>query len=171
MKNPKVIIMDEPTLGIDPEGMRELLNLIRELAEEDGRTILVSSHQLYQIQQICDRVGIFVEGQLIACGKIEEMAGQMHRDGHYVLEVAGLPDNDGFVEMLKSLGNVNEVKRDGAVYLVDSRSDVKRELLRKALNGGFTLTHIRQRDQDLDEIYHLFFEKEGEDHGTASGTL
>ena len=67
MKDPKVVIMDEPTLGIDPEGMRELMFLIRSLAEEDGRTILISSHQLYQIQQVCDRVGLFVEGQLIAC--------------------------------------------------------------------------------------------------------
>ena len=57
MKDPQVIIMDEPTLGIDPEGMRELLNLIRELSVKDGRTVLISSHQLQQIQQVCDRVG------------------------------------------------------------------------------------------------------------------
>ena len=67
MKDPKVVIMDEPTLGIDPEGMRELMTLIRSLAEDDKRTILISSHQLYQIQQICDRVGLFVDGRLIAC--------------------------------------------------------------------------------------------------------
>ena len=66
MKDPKVVIMDEPTLGIDPEGMRELMTLIRSLAEDDKRTILISSHQLYQIQQICDRVGLFVDGRLIA---------------------------------------------------------------------------------------------------------
>ena len=66
MKDPKVVIMDEPTLGIDPEGMRELMTLIRSLAEDDKRTILISSHQLYQIQQICDRVGLFVDGSLIA---------------------------------------------------------------------------------------------------------
>ncbi len=76
MKDPQVIIMDEPTLGIDPEGMRELMTLIRRLAEEDGRTILISSHQLYQIQQICDRVGLFVGGNLIACGRIDELAAQ-----------------------------------------------------------------------------------------------
>lgn len=58
MKDPQIIIMDEPTLGIDPEGMRELLALIRQLSEEDQRTILISSHQLHQVQQICDRVGI-----------------------------------------------------------------------------------------------------------------
>ncbi len=63
MKDPKVVIMDEPTLGIDPEGMRELMTLIRSLAEDDKRTILISSHQLYQIQQICDRCGAFRGGQ------------------------------------------------------------------------------------------------------------
>ena len=73
MKDPKVIIMDEPTLGIDPEGMRELIALIRELSTVDGRTILISSHQLHQIQQICDRVGIFVKGKLMACGPIGEL--------------------------------------------------------------------------------------------------
>ena len=82
MKDPKVVIMDEPTLGIDPEGMRELMTLIRSLAEDDKRTILISSHQLYQIQQICDRVGLFVDGRLIACGRIDELAGQMRREGH-----------------------------------------------------------------------------------------
>lgn len=81
MKDPQVIIMDEPTLGIDPEGMRELMTLIRRLAEEDGRTILISSHQLYQIQQICDRVGLFVGGNLIACGRIDELAAQTMADG------------------------------------------------------------------------------------------
>ena len=62
VKDPDVLIMDEPTNGVDPEGMRELMALIRDLAEKDGRTILISSHQLHQIQQICDRVGIFVHG-------------------------------------------------------------------------------------------------------------
>ena len=84
MKDPKVIIMDEPTLGIDPEGMRELIALIRELSVKDGRTILISSHQLYQVQQICDRVGLFVEGKLIACGKIEELAEQVGRSRRFV---------------------------------------------------------------------------------------
>lgn len=67
MKDPQVIIMDEPTLGIDPEGMRELLNLIWALSKEDGRTLMISSHQLYQVQQICDRVGISVNGNLVVC--------------------------------------------------------------------------------------------------------
>ena len=102
MKDPKVIIMDEPTLGIDPEGMRELIALIRELSVKDGRTILISSHQLYQVQQICDRVGIFVQGELIACGRIEELGKQLENEGRYVLDIQAEPDNEALGELLRT---------------------------------------------------------------------
>lgn len=165
MKDPKVVIMDEPTLGIDPEGMHQLMQLIRRLAEEDGRTILISSHQLYQIQQICDRVGLFVDGKLIACGRIEELARQVQNEGHYALEAAALPDDRGFLELLESLGNVDQVEREGEIYVIRSHSDTKRELLRKSLDAGYTLTHLRQRGNDLDEIYRRYFEKAEVEHG------
>lgn len=168
MKDPKVIIMDEPTLGIDPEGMRELMNLIRELADKDGRTILISSHQLYQIQQICDRVGLFVDGSLIACGRIDELALKMQQEGRYVLEAAAYPDNMQFKQMLEGMGNVETVEREGDFYVVRSKSDLKRELLRKCLDNGYTLQHLRQRGNDLDEIYRRYFEKAGQEDGNDS---
>lgn len=86
MKDPEIIIMDEPTLGIDPSGMRELTALIRELSVKDGRTILISSHELYQIQEISDRVGIFVKGRMIACGRIDELGQQMQNEGLYMVD-------------------------------------------------------------------------------------
>lgn len=168
MKDPKVVIMDEPTLGIDPEGMRELMVLIRSLAEDDGRTILISSHQLYQIQQVCDRVGLFVDGQLIACGRIEELAGQMRSEGHYVLEAAAIPDDRGFRELLERLGNVESVERSGDFYVIHSKADLCRELNRRALEGGYSLCHLRQRGNDLDEIYHRYFEKGEKENGSLN---
>lgn len=168
MKDPKVVIMDEPTLGIDPEGMRELMALIRSLAQEDKRTILISSHQLYQIQQVCDRVGLFVDGRLIACGRIEDLAGQMRREGHYVLEAGAVPDDADFRGLLESLGNVDSVQRSGDFYIINSRSDLCRELTRKALDGGYTLSHLRQRGNDLDEIYRRYFEKGEQGNGSSN---
>ena len=165
MKDPKVVILDEPTLGIDPEGMRELTRLIRQLADQEGRTILISSHQLHQIQQICDRVGLFVDGRLIACGKIEELARQIQQESFHVLEAAAQPDTQEFFDLLKGLGNVKRVEREKDIYVIYSISDVKRALVRQTLNNGFTLTHLRQRGGDLDEIYQRYFEKAGNDHG------
>lgn len=86
-----MLIIDEPTNGIDPEGMRELMILIRELAEHDGKTILISSHQLHQIQQICDHVGIFVQGRLIACGAINELGQQLIQQTGFRIEGAHRP--------------------------------------------------------------------------------
>ena len=88
LKDPKVIILDEPTVGIDPEGVRQLVEIILNLSHIDGRTLLISSHQLYQMQQICDRVGIFFQGKLVACGTIEELASQsgVERDRADILD-------------------------------------------------------------------------------------
>ncbi len=95
MKDPEIIIMDEPTLGIDPSGMRELTALIRELSVKDGRTILISSHELYQIQEISDRVGIFVKGRMIACGRIDELGQQLQNEGLYMVDFRAEKTTDG----------------------------------------------------------------------------
>ena len=74
IKDPEVIILDEPTLGIDPSGVREFMELIVSLSREQGITVLFCSHHLHQVQQVCDRVGIFVKGRLIAEGNIETLS-------------------------------------------------------------------------------------------------
>jgi len=76
LKDPEVMILDEPTLGLDPKGVVEILDLIRSLSKEQGRTVLLCSHQLHQVQRICDRVGIMNKGRLVASGSIEEL-GQL----------------------------------------------------------------------------------------------
>ncbi len=77
LRNPEVIILDEPTLGIDPSGIRDFLRMIVTLSREEGITVLFSSHHLHQVQQVCDRVGIFVKGRLLAQGDIASLARQL----------------------------------------------------------------------------------------------
>lgn len=164
MKDPKIIIMDEPTLGIDPQGMRELLKLIRELAEKDGRTLLISSHQLYQIQQVCDRVGIFVEGKLVACGNIQELGKQMEGEGKYALELQAepnhaAPNHAALYRLLKNMEGVESVEREGEFFIVRSHKDLRRRVTLELAANGYTLLLLRQKGGDLDEIYSRYFEK------------
>ena len=77
IKDPVVMILDEPTIAIDPEGVLEIQQLIRDLADEREVTVLVSSHLLHQMQSICDRVAIFVEGKIVAQGTASELAGRL----------------------------------------------------------------------------------------------
>ncbi|MDO4649530.1 MAG: ABC transporter ATP-binding protein [Eubacteriales bacterium] len=162
MKDPEIIIMDEPTLGIDPEGLRELLALMQKLAKEDGRTLLISSHQLYQIQQICDRVGIFVEGQLIACGKIKDLAKQVQEANHYRLELQMTPCDDKVLSQIMNQPGVTNVGKEGNTFLVESDVDIRQSMTRFLGENGYTILHMHQRGGDLDEIYHLYFEKAGQ---------
>lgn len=87
IKAPEVIILDEPTSGIDPAGVREFIGLIRHLSKEDGLTVLFSSHHLDQVQQVCDRVGLFSAGKLLTVADLnsEQMREQSLDDlyNHY----------------------------------------------------------------------------------------
>ncbi|HSM38571.1 MAG TPA: ABC transporter ATP-binding protein [Candidatus Limnocylindrales bacterium] len=76
VKDPSVLILDEPTASIDPAGVSELLSLIRRLARDEGLAVLLSSHLLGQVQQLCDRVGIFSRGRLIAEGSMADLAAR-----------------------------------------------------------------------------------------------
>lgn len=86
IKNPQVIILDEPTSGIDPQGVRAFLDLIVALRNEQGLTVLFSSHNLHQVQQVCDRVGIFVKGRLLAQGDVASLSTQLFGDSGHNLE-------------------------------------------------------------------------------------
>ena len=172
MKDPRVIIMDEPTLGLDPEGMKEFLALIRDLAEKDGRTILISSHQLYQIQQVCDRVGIFVQGKMIACGKIADLGRQLVKENHYALEVEASPADGRFEDFIKDLAGVRDVTREGTRFVIHSDRDLRGDVTAFLGTNGYELLHLRQKGGDLDEIYSSYFEHEelgAEKHGKEHG--
>jgi ABC-2 type transport system ATP-binding protein len=74
IKEPRLIFLDEPTIGLDPDGTNRMLDLIHSLSREKKITVFLSSHLLDQVQRICDRVGIMIKGNLVAVGPIEELA-------------------------------------------------------------------------------------------------
>lgn len=170
IKQPEVIILDEPTLGIDPEGVRELLQLIRDLSRKEGLTVLLSSHHLHQVQQICDRVGLFVRGELIASGDVATLAKQLDDEGTITVELEASGWTDELDGRLSNLDGVIEYKgperadRDaGAVAgatLVCSR-DLTSEAAQAAIESGARLHSVRRREYGLDDIYHRYFEGGG----------
>jgi len=88
IKDPKVMFLDEPTLGLDPEAAIKIIDLISQLNSERGITVLLSSHNLYQVQKMCTRVGIMIRGKMVAIGTIDELAKQRFGigDREYTLE-------------------------------------------------------------------------------------
>jgi ABC-2 type transport system ATP-binding protein len=158
IKQPSIIILDEPTTAIDPAGVEEVLALVRELADE-GAAILLASHLLHQVQQVCDRVGIFVSGKLVASGTTQKLAAQA-ASGVIEIEVIAAPPLDAVRQAVLNVSGVTNVAidhRDKDMLVVTANRDVRAELARALVEAGHPPYHLRRRGDELDEIYRRYF--------------
>jgi ABC-2 type transport system ATP-binding protein len=166
IKNPEVIILDEPTLGIDPKGVREFLDLIVSLSKEEGITVLFSSHHLHQVQQVCDRVGLFVSGKLIADGDVQTLSQKLFANSPYVIEagIAGNKKSTAWLsEVLKPLEHVSSIHFKNDVFEMECSRDITSEIAKAIVDSGAGLTYLNKKEYGLDEIYYRYFEG-GENH-------
>lgn len=159
IKNPSLIILDEPTQGLDPEGAREFLELVRKLKER-GITVLLSSHILSQVQKICDRVGLFHRGRMVLEGTVSELACQVLGSAYRIrLEARG--PQEAIIRSLKSIPGVLQVHQPApGLYEVDAEKDLRAEAVRAVVEAGGSLMGLEVEEQSLDEIYTRYFEKE-----------
>lgn len=164
IKSPEVIILDEPTLGIDPKGVREFLNLIVSLSRKDGITVLFSSHHLHQVQQVCDRVGLFVQGKLLAEGNIQKLSQQLFTSSPYVIEarISSKANGSGDVtHSLKQIEGITAVKQNNGLFEIECTSDLTAHIAKTVVNAGADLTYLNRKEYGLDDIYYRYFEGGG----------
>lgn len=88
VKKPKLAILDEPTTGIDPKGVEEILELITKINREENITIFLCSHLLYQVQKVCSKIGIFSKGNMVAMGSLEEISKKILNEKSNRLEIS-----------------------------------------------------------------------------------
>ena len=158
IKQPNLIIMDEPTQGLDPEGAREFLEMIISLKEE-GITMLLSSHLLYQVQEVCDQVGLFHEGRLVMQGSVAELALRILGGAYRIfLDVEGSPTT--IIPLLEQLPGVLEVeKKNTHTYEIEAKNDLRAEAARIVVNAGGKLLKLDIETKSLDEIYRHYFKE------------
>ncbi|MGZ8423894.1 MAG: ABC transporter ATP-binding protein [Candidatus Binatia bacterium] len=157
VKKPTAIILDEPTLGIDPDGAIRILELIRDLNRDHGLTVMLSSHHLQQVQQICSRVGIIVKGKLIVQGAMDTLGRAIlkGREWNFLLEVTG--NTDGLERDLQSINGVDEIDKRSHGWFLRCTEDVRREVLSVVTRRGLNLLQLRSEDPTLEEIYLKYF--------------
>lgn len=158
IKKPRLIIMDEPTQGLDPELAREFLELIRNLKEE-GITILLSSHLLHQIQAICDRVGLFNRGRMSLQGTVPELARRVLGGAYRIRLQADGPEAQ-LKHALQNLPQTIKVYRvDGNWYEVEAKDDVRADEASAVIQAGGKLQTLHVEHQSLDDIYARYFQE------------
>ena len=165
LKQPQLIIMDEPTQGLDPEGAREFLEIIRQLKREKI-TILLSSHLLYQVQAVCDRVGLFRLGHMVLEGTVSELA-QRVLGSAYRIQLQAEGPQSALKEALQRLPGVASVTSNGDNhYQVAASSDLRAEAAKAVVTAGGRLLMLDVKAPSLDDIYAHYFQEV--EHGTTA---
>jgi ABC-type multidrug transport system ATPase subunit len=157
LKDPELLILDEPTNGLDPAGMADMRSLIRRLGSGD-RTVLLSSHMLGEVQQVCDRVGVISRGALIAEGTVDELRGR----GSVLVRAEPMTLARESAERL--LGTRRVEVLDGALRLDADPQDAPR-INRELVLAGVAVSEFRQIERTLEDVFLEMTREEADGHG------
>ncbi len=153
--DPKVLILDEPTVGLDPTQIRETRNLIRDLAK--NHTVILSSHILPEVEVTCERTIIIASGRIVASGSPAELKERITRGSRLIAEIRGPADAvKSAVSGLKGVGDVEVSLEDGWNRLViDAHpgQDVREDVYHLTTKNGWTLREIRREVASLEDFF------------------
>jgi ABC-2 type transport system ATP-binding protein len=155
--NPEIIILDEPTIGLDPIQVREVRELIRELGKE--HTVLLSSHILSEVEKLCGRVLILHRGKLVESGTPEEISNRLTKTGRVRLEIRG--EGRSIRDELEKLPDVARLqwssKGDMNTYVVEARDgvDVRPELFRFCTSRGWDVYELACERMSLEDAFAI----------------
>ncbi|MBE0680567.1 MAG: ATP-binding cassette domain-containing protein, partial [Anaerolineales bacterium] len=152
LHRPEVLILDEPTIGLDPGQVVEVRELIREIGKE--RTVLLSTHVLHEAQNICDRVLIINKGKIVAEDTTENLQARLIGAERVIVRVRG--EADELADTIKQVKGVRsvETKQDGAVeFEFASGKDLRPEVAKQVIKSGYDLLELRPLGMSLEEIF------------------
>lgn len=152
LHRPEVLILDEPTIGLDPGQVVEVRELIREIGRE--RTVLLSTHLLYEAQNLCDRVLIINKGKIAAEDTTENLQARLLGAERVIVRVRG--ESDELADTIKSVKGVHKVEThdDGAVeFEFASGKDLRPEVAKQIIKDGYDLLELRPLGLSLEEIF------------------
>jgi ABC-2 type transport system ATP-binding protein len=152
LADPELLILDEPTNGLDPAGIREFRAFVADLVDE-GRTVLLSSHLLGEVERICDTVAIVDRGRIVAQGPIADLSA---RDSHSIL--VGCDDRERARSLVVALGQVSRVAAEGeAMRVVLSRNGsldaTAAEINRLLVTAGIAVHRLEPQHASLEQTF------------------
>ncbi len=161
LHNPKILILDEPTSGLDPNQIIEIRNLIRALGQ--NHTLILSSHNLTEVRQICDRVVIIHQGAVVADGTLDELEGRVASRHHLIvgIQTTATHDNDALKHMLAetpgaksvAFSHSSQAPVPAAFFEVEADTDIRTALFERIRAAGLTLLELRRKSLDLEGIF------------------
>jgi len=156
IKAPKVALFDEPTAGIDPEGIEQVLEMIANMAKQKV-TVVLSSHQLHHVQKICTRVGILSKGHLVAEGSVDELGREKIGGGKLRIEVQVAEPTSKLVKSIENVKGVTNVESAGDLLLISCDKDLRRQISKVVADCDSLIVQMKMEEYGLDDIYMKYF--------------
>ena len=147
---PKLLILDEPTNGLDPTGIHQLRDILKKYAHEDGAAVMVSSHILSEMQLLCDRVGIINNGKLISVCSMEELNKQMNPTTCYSIKVSAI---DQAEKLLSDNEAVGKIESEGDLITAEISEDNISSVVRLLVTNGVDISEVRKIESSLEDIF------------------
>ena len=163
LHEPELIIMDEPTVGIDPQSRNYILEFVKELAKKEDTAIIYTSHYIEEVQAISDFVYIIDQGHIIAKGTVKELIEKMK--GEQVISIEVKQSQDKTIELLKNIPDVTDVKKDKNTYHI--MSETGSIVLDKCLSvlSHETIVNVNQEKANLEDVFLMLTGKTLRDGG------
>ena len=159
IKTPRVAILDEPTAGIDPEGINQLLDLIAEIARERKMTVIMSSHQLHQVQRICNQVGIMVQGRLLVKGPPDQLGKESLDGSQFKIELRLTEITQGIIDAVKRIKGVLSVDKVEDQLLVGCSEDLRPRIAKAIVEADGLLVEMKIQSYALEDTYLKYFKE------------
>jgi ABC-2 type transport system ATP-binding protein len=158
IKKPKVAFFDEPTIGLDPQGTKEVRDMLIKLNKEQGLTIFLSSHMLYEVQQTCQKVLIIRKGKLVAADTIENLSNKLTNGGKMTIEFELTETSPELIQEIKRINGVTSINQENQRLCVNADRIVSREVSQTITKNGATILLMKPREYNLEEIFLKYYE-------------
>ena len=158
IKEPKVVFFDEPTAGLDPEGIIQILDLVAGLPQV-GTTVILSSHRLYEVQKVCHRVGILSKGKLVVEGSIEQLGRQAFAGSRYRIEIETTQPASQLIDIVKKVTGIANVEAEDNRLLISTDSDLRAEIAKILVQNNVSLIQMKVQEFALDDVYMKYFQE------------
>ncbi len=153
--NPPILILDEPSGGLDPRGVALIRNKIREMKDK-GSTVFVSSHILAEVQEVCDRVGIIDKGVLVAEDSVSKLSVKLNLKPKLIIELEKISEK--IVESVKKVKGVEKVEAIGVMIHITCNQKAKSKIIISVEKAGGDIVNIQTKEPSLEEVFMRFTE-------------
>ena len=152
LNSPELVILDEPSIGLDPVGMVDVRELVKTISKE-GMTVFLSSHLLFEVEQICDHVTIINKGSVLASDTLQNVSGMISESPMIHVELVNL--SDAVIAAVKSLTFVSGTWKTGNTLLiqVSTRDDVRAQVSKVVTGAGGVIVGMSQKASNLEDVF------------------